>query len=202
MRRCGGSLQKSDCQDGVERHSTYMLSLVGSTPELKWADFPVARSSEVIRFNVLSTVNISWQKVESTSKVPTVNLPFRPPNPFCSGEVGFETKASWLHVSSTSCTQKRISNARTSVLWRQHLPHICLGEKNPQSVHTRKHNWKTRSSLLVLRVSPLCLFCWALPRKRRGPACMRKRRGPACMQAEPALVRLSSNIHHANVPTI
>ena len=37
---------------------------------------------------------------------------------------GSKTKASWLHAASSSCTQRRITNARTSVLW-VHLPRRC-----------------------------------------------------------------------------
>ena len=64
-----------------------------------------------------------------------------------------ETKASWLHVKAAAAHKKRITSARTCVLWVQHLPRRCLErkvspseEKNASPETSKK--LKTRSSLM------------------------------------------------------
>ena len=77
------------------------------------ADFTFARVSEVFQFNVLYIVFIIWYKVGSTSKVSTVHLPFKPPNPsvrahhqhqpLCIQEEHF-----WLLCSCTRESKRRL----------------------------------------------------------------------------------------------
>ena len=50
-------------------------------PDVITMDFTFAYVSEVCRFHVLSIVLTSRQKVRPTSKIPTVHLPLKPPNP-------------------------------------------------------------------------------------------------------------------------
>ena len=79
------------------------------------ADSTLARVSEVFRFIVLSIVFIIWQKVGSTSKVPTFHQPRRPPNPSVRAyhqhqPTRFQDKDNWCSCSWTSRT-KDVSSA-------------------------------------------------------------------------------------------
>ena len=64
--------------------------------------------------------------------------------------------------SSSSCTQKRITGARTSVLWVQHLPRRRLGRRPPplkkNSLNQENVNELKMSQLVCVITIPVLVF--------------------------------------------